>query len=271
MARLVYFRRGFFARFLRPGLETHERLFGKYRFVMNLSAGRLQRIFFLKPDCYEMETQEALRKLIKPGMTVLDIGANTGYFSLLMADLVGPSGSVYCFEPFPGNFELLKTNVQSNGLAQVHIFLLALSDRCGSAVLSVNPINDGGHSLGDLTHNPDLAGYDQDKLMENVQTETLDSFLHQQKIPRVDVVKIDVEGAETLVFAGAANLLSSPQSPALICEIGDSAQGQAGKTEKDLRRLLYSYGYKSYWLRDTFQEFGLEIPITELTNVLFKK
>src|SRR5262249_28882977 len=145
MARMVHFRRGFFARFLCPGVETHTRLFGHYRFTMDLSLGYLQKIFYLKSDIYELETQTALRKIVRPGMTVFDIGANTGYFSVFLADLVGPQGRVYSFEPFPANFRWLQENIKANRLDQVQCFPLALSDRRGTAVLTANPINDGGH------------------------------------------------------------------------------------------------------------------------------
>src|SRR5437762_1103185 len=139
LARAVYFRHGAFKAFQLPRRETHRRLFGKDRFQMDLSYGMLQKTLFLKPDTYEPETQQALRKLIRPGMTVFDVGANSGYFTLLMADRVGPAGRVYSFEPHPANFELLLSNIQANSLAHVHAFKLALSDRRGEAVLSLNP------------------------------------------------------------------------------------------------------------------------------------
>ncbi len=269
VAQLAFPRQGFFARFLWPAQETHDRLFGKYKFTMDLSLGRLQKIFFLKADDYEADTQAAFRKLIKPGMTVFDIGANSGYFTLLMADLVGPEGRVYSFEPFPVNFNLLKTNVLFNGLENVHLFQSALSDRRGEAILHINPVNDGGHSLGDFEDNPDLAGRDKKKLKELVRTETLDEFMAAQKIDHVDIMKVDVEGAETLVFAGAKKLLARRDAPILICEVGDIAQKQVGKTEKKLREELYAYGYRSYELTDPFEEFNK--PIKGLMNVLFMK
>ncbi len=92
-----------------------------------------------------------------------------------------------------------------------------------------------------------------------------------QAIDHVDMIKIDVEGVETLVFAGAKQLLSQPDTPMILCEVGDIAQRQLGKTEKDLRKLLYAYGYRSYWLKDNFKEFGIETSVKGLVNVLFKK
>jgi FkbM family methyltransferase len=264
-------RRGVFARFLRPVPETHQDLFGKYTFQMDLSLGWLQKILFLKPENYEAETQEALRVLIKPGMTVLDIGANTGYFTVLMADLVGPTGRLYSFEPFAANLRLLKDNVKANHLSWVQVIPVALSDHEGTAILHINPVNDGGHSLGDSGTNSDMAGWDRAALQETVATETLDGFLEKNGVARVDVIKIDVEGAETLVFAGASKLLSRVDAPVLLCEVGTIAQSQVGKTEGELRDLLYSHDYRSFWLKGRHEEFDRTVPVKGLENVLFSK
>ena len=90
VSRLTYFRRGFYTRFLVTGVERHERLFGKYQFEMDLRLGRLQKIFYLKPGSYEPQTERFIRQNVKPGMTVLDIGANTGYLTILLAALPAP-------------------------------------------------------------------------------------------------------------------------------------------------------------------------------------
>jgi len=215
LARGVHFRRGFFARFLRPAPETHTRLFGRYQFHMDLSLGRAAESLFLKPDNYEAETQDALRALIKPGMTVLDIGANTGYFSVLMADLVGPSGHVYSFEPFSVNFLLLQENILLNKFQQVQYFQKALSDRSGEAVLHLNPINDGGHSLGDFSENPDWWVGIAPNSKRPSKTQTLDEFIQEKGIAHVDVIKSMWRVSRHWFSAGAKKLLSQKDAPAI--------------------------------------------------------
>jgi FkbM family methyltransferase len=264
LARLTYFRRGFYARFLVPAIETHERLFGKYRFEMDLRLGRLQKIFYLKPGRYEQETERFIRQNVKPGMTVLDIGANTGYMTLLLADLVGAHGHVHAFEPMPANYELLRKNVQSNGLSQVHLHAFALSERKGEATLHIDPGNDGGNTIGDV-RGEDWNGH----AAITVATEALDDFLARPGIGEVGFIKIDVEGAESLVFAGAGKLLSRLDAPLIVCEVGDAAQQLVGTTELDLRKTMYGHGYQSYWLDG--RKFGPETPVKGLQNIAFAK
>ena len=264
VSRLTHFRRGVYTRFLVTGVERHERLFGKYRFEMDLRLGRLQRIFYLKPGNYEPQTERFIRQNVKPGMTVLDIGANTGYMTILLADMVGALGQVHAFEPMPANYELLRKNVDTNGLNQVHLHTFALSDRKGTATLHIDPGNDGGNTIGNVTG----KGWSGHSAI-SVATETLDEFLARTGIRKVDFIKIDVEGSESLVFAGARKLLSRPDAPLIVCEVGDPAQRLVGTTELDLRKTLYGHDYASYWLNG--RQFGPETAVKGLQNIAFAK
>jgi FkbM family methyltransferase len=263
-SRPTYFRRGFYTRFLVTGIERHEQLFGKYRFEMDLRLGRLQKIFYLKPGSYEPQTERFIRQNVKPGMTVLDIGANTGYMTILLADMVGVHGQVHSFEPMPDNYKLLRKNVDANGLNQVHLRNFALSDRKGEATLHIDPGNDGGNTIGNVTG----EGWNGHSSI-TVATEALDDFLERAGIAKVDFIKIDVEGAESLVFAGAHKLLSRPDAPLIVCEVGDPAQQLVGTTELDLRKTLYGLDYASYWLDG--RKFGSETAVKGLQNIAFAK
>lgn len=258
----LFERRGVFARLLCPAEETHEQLFGKYRFHMDLSLGRLQKILFLKPENYELETQTALRERLAPGLTALDIGANSGYFSVLMADAVGTSGRVYSFEPVPVSRALLEKNIAANRLRQIEVVPAALSDREGTAELHLHPSNDGGHSLGTLDEKGDTI---------QVNTDTLDHFIETRGIGPIAVIKIDVEGAEPLVFAGAQKLLSRPDAPDIVCEVSDLNQSQTGGSERAMRGMLYDKGYRSYSLDHPGLEILPETPVQGLVNLLFTK
>jgi len=264
LSRLTYFKRGFYTRFLVTGVERHERLFGKYQFEMDLRLGRLQKIFYLKPGSYEPQTEHFIRQNVKRGMTALDIGANTGYMTMLLADMVGAHGQVHAFEPMPANYELLRKNVDTNSLNQVHLHNFALSDREGKATLHIDPGNDGGNTIGNVTG----EGWNGHCSI-TVATEALDDFLGRAGIGKVDFIKIDVEGAESLVFAGARKLLSRPDAPLIVCEVGDPAQRLVGTTELDLRKTLYGHDYASYWLDG--HEFGPETAVKGLQNIAFAK
>jgi FkbM family methyltransferase len=178
---------------------------------------------------------------------------------------------VYSFEPCERSFQLLKENVSINNLYWVEVYRLALSDKIGKAILHLDPINDGGHSLLDLSNDPDLQGWDTKELIEVVETTTLDNFIKEKGIRNIDFIKLDVEGAETLVLEGAKNTLSSGKVSKIICETGTEAQKLMGKTEKDLRNMFYSYNFRSYFISETLTEFGPETSVERLPNILYTR
>jgi FkbM family methyltransferase len=139
------------------------------------------------------------RKLVQPGMVVVDAGANIGIYTLYAARLAGERGKVYSFEPTPKTFQILKDNVQVNGFLESGVVVLdraALSNRCGVAQLAVYAA-DGGH-------NTLFPGAEAGGTVE-VPTITVDKALSGEA--RVDVVKIDVEGAEPRVLAGMQTVI----------------------------------------------------------------
>lgn len=257
-------------KYLRPCVEICA-MGPKYEIVVDLSQGSLQEFFFLNAENYEFATQAVMRKFLKPGMTAIDIGAHTGFFTLLMADLVGVHGRVYSFEPHPQNYKLLKQNISHNSFSWVEAHNIALSNKTGQAILSINPVNEGGHSLGDFSNNPDLIGWDRQQLKVRVKTITLDAFVKGHNIDQIDFIKMDVEGAECLVIEGARDVLMGEKAPIILCEVGDKAQEQFGKKERDLRRLLYSIGYRSFFIGDKLREFNIETDVQGLPNILFLK
>lgn len=143
---------------------------------------------------YERETTRFFKKHVKRGMTVVDVGANVGYYTRLFSRLVGPEGVVYAFEPDREAFEFLRYNTER--LPNVKIFPYAVSDRDGEAHFYHIPKATQSHTL---VETPDAE-------VTTVKTVTLDAHIPE----RIDVIKIDIEGAETLVFAGMKRHLMGP-------------------------------------------------------------
>ena len=139
---------------------------------------------------------------IKPAMTVIDIGAHVGYFTCLAARLVGPRGLVLAFEPSPSNYELLLANVWRNGCFNVVCFPWAVGAEQGFARLYQSAENTGDNRL-DITEGRDSIP---------VRVAALDQITAIR--PPVDVVKIDVQGAEESAIRGMSELLR--QSPAVM-------------------------------------------------------
>lgn len=150
---------------------------------------------------HEPNETESIRNVLRPGMTVLDIGANTGYYSLLAANVVGNQGRVYAFEPEPHNFWLLTENIRLNQLTNIIAIQKAISDKTGKMKLYKDRWNFGAHTAAE--NNIEV---EQGTCIE-VDTITLDDFCAAEDIRQVDYIKVDVQGSEGLVFQHAGTLL----------------------------------------------------------------
>jgi FkbM family methyltransferase len=148
---------------------------------------------------------------VKPGMTVVDLGANIGYYTLLAASLVGPTGKIYAIEPFPDSFGLLRRNIEANGyVALVEPFRGAVSDRVGTARLYLG----GAANLHTLVR--DRSDEAMGPSLE-VDTTTLDAFLVGKR--PVDFLRMDIEGGECQVFDGMTETLKRPTLPTIFFEV----------------------------------------------------
>jgi len=150
---------------------------------------------------------------LKPGMIFFDVGANAGLFAISAAKKIGGKG-VFAFEPCSSTFDLLRRNLQLNRLADVNVIQNALGDLVCEGVLQINDRGrDGLNTLGQAIH-PDSKVVGQ----ENVRITTLDVFMNDHNVPRVDVMKVDIEGAELMMFRGARNLLARADAPLILYE-----------------------------------------------------
>ncbi|MDW8153540.1 MAG: FkbM family methyltransferase [Armatimonadota bacterium] len=157
-----------------------------------------------------------LRTLLRPNMTVVDVGANLGYFALLAARAVGPSGKVLALEPFPESYRLLKKNIQANGLQNVLPYAFAAGHRSGPDKLYFYP-QSNWNSLFLKNDKRKPLGWIE------VQVCTLNELLATE--PRVDVIRMDVEGAELAVLKGSDRILKKHR-PTLIIETHPTLMGE---------------------------------------------
>lgn len=167
---------------------------------------------------WEPETREIVSETLEPGMTFVDIGAHLGYFSLLAASRVGPTGHVYSFEPAPPSRELLLKSIARNNLGQIITVIPgAVKEAPGqiSFILEddalLNRIADSGPGPGRIT----------------VEAFSLDSYFSGLGFPRVDLIKVDVEGHELDVFRGMTELNRRNPGLKLVFEYGVTADGAA--------------------------------------------
>jgi FkbM family methyltransferase len=180
---------------------------------------------------FDLEVAELIFRLLDPGETGLDIGANIGVMTSLMCARAGPKGTVWAFEPHPQNLLELKANV---ALAQRHdtatpvVHQLALSDQTGTALMDAGSDWAGNRGLSKIvTDNPATAHF-------TVQAATLDSLF--SSTDRCHVCKIDVEGHELQVFKGSRSILSRKQIRDIIFE-------DLGEYPTDVQKLLRDNGH----------------------------
>ena len=169
----------------------------------------------------EPGVRRVLQALATPGGVAVDVGANVGLLTLALGIAVGPSGRVYAFEPEPGPRRHLLKTLQLNGLKWVEASDLAIGAQVETAAFNVSPII--GHSS--LYALPDDEG--QGRLLQ-VEVKPLDELLPTGS--RLDVVKIDVEGAELDVLAGMSRLIDENADIALVAEYGPSHLARVGIT-----------------------------------------
>jgi len=162
-------------------------------------------------DRYERATTELFKQLLRPGMVFVDVGANIGYFSLLAAKLVGAGGKVYAFEPEPGNHALLCKNINLNSYSNVHAVQKAVSNKSESTLLFLSALDSGSHSL----YSEAARGIQ--KSVE-ITTTSVDEFLESENWPGIDLMKIDVEGAELEVLEGMGDLVERSPELKLVVE-----------------------------------------------------
>jgi FkbM family methyltransferase len=160
---------------------------------------------------YEQAKVTAVRAFLKPGGTFIDVGANKGDFALLAAKIVGESGKVICVEPDLTNSTWIRRSIDLNGYKNITLCDLALSDRDGEATLYLGA-KSGFHTLLRGAPERDLGS-------RQVRTRRVDSLLEELGMQSVDVMKIDVEGAELQVLKGAVRTLRTNPDVVLLIDI----------------------------------------------------
>ncbi len=187
-----------------------------------------------------------VKRSLRPGMVVFDLGANLGQYTLLAARCVGKGGRVHSFEPSRRMFGELEFNVRLNGLSDICVLNpLAVSDVCGPANLS--RYERGAEVYGSLgchtRTEAAMIGH------ECVKTVTLDDYMGQMRVERVDFIKMDIEGAELLALRGAERLLSQRDAPTILLEMADVNTEGFGYKASEIWDFLEEREYRIFVLK----------------------
>lgn len=174
---------------------------------------------------YELEKQAAVRRLVKPGMKIFDAGANAGFYTLAFSRLSGMTGHVWAFEPLPDNLRNLRRHIALNTLQNVTVVEAALSDRSGTARFLSAPSN----AMGRLSDEGEIT----------VRTVSIDETCQRVGVP--DLLKLDVEGAESAVLEGARETLARHRPVLLLATHGR-------EQERRCVEILEAAGYEFSYL-----------------------
>jgi FkbM family methyltransferase len=186
-------------------------------------------------DSWEPEVTQTIDRTVLPGMTVADIGAQSGFYSLLLSKRVGTQGRVIAFEPLPANYRLLEENLRLNKIENVIVCREAVADRTGQLTFQF-PSDEPSLIAGPVLPEDDTGTF-------AVACVSLDEFVSRSEIS-LDLIKIDVEGAEGSVLAGAAKTLQQFH-PTLIIELHHA--GSQPRLHAVPAR-LQAMGYSIEWL-----------------------
>lgn len=193
---------------------------------------RLLASLMWKFSSLEAFETELLRKAIRPGMIVADIGANIGYYTLLMGQLVGPKGVVHAFEPDPNNFRLLVKNIAANNLPNIIPIQKAVSDRSGMIKLYICKEHRGDHRIFES---------DDNRPSIDVAQTSIDDYFENN--PNLDLIKMDVQGAEQLVIKGFTKTIKSNEHIVIITEFSPDLLRKSGGDPEEFLKSLIIFGF----------------------------
>jgi FkbM family methyltransferase len=188
-------------------------------------------------DGYEQENFEFYKQAIKPGDHVIDIGGHIGLHAVVFSKLAF-NGKVYVFEPAPNSYAIIKNTIKINKLEdRILLFKEAVSDKKGNTVFYINdsPLADNANSL---------VQYRTDKklLKVDVPLISIDEFIAEKNIPKIDFIKIDAEGAELDVLKGAVKCLADLK-PKMTLGLHPSAIKEKGDSLAEIFDILHKHNY----------------------------
>lgn len=204
---------------------------------------------------YEPELREIFRSILRPGRVAFDVGANVGWHTLLMANLVGENGRVLAFEANPSVCDRLHENLNINHFRQVEVVPYAVADFEGTVEFHGPESDDASSGSGHIITN----GGKVDQNIIRVETRRLDSVASTARIERLDLIKIDVEGFEWPVLRGGQQTIAKFR-PHIIFEYNAEYVSRSGTDPKAIAEFFRTHRYRLFAIKRTWAE------LIELSN-----
>ena len=205
-------------------------------------------------ETYEMDTVKVVERLLSPGMSFLDIGAHVGYYTLLGARLVGPNGTVYAFEPQPDVYRLLVKNIHMNGYSGIVVPIQkAVTEKGGSVLLYDSEKDSCSASI--------FSGSSVSTVTVECESVSLDEFFGAQGWPAVDLIKMDIEGAEPLALGGMLEVSRRNEYLKLVVEYNSYHQSKAGVAPEQFFAVLEELGFSRFYAIRLGKLLPIRIPV----------
>lgn len=209
----------------------------------------------------ELPVQRAVVQRLLSGSVFYDIGSNIGFFALLGARAVGPTGHVYAFEPVPNNAKCIESNARSNRFTNITVVSEAVGAESGTAELLLTP-HPGGATLSRPDAGEEVTG------SLRVPMVSVDDLVGSDRVRPPDLVKIDVEGTEAEVLAGMEKTMAE-HTPVLVVEVDDSDRDIAERKYQALREQVEAAGYRVERLEPAYRGMDwavlhfVAVPVTQ--------
>jgi FkbM family methyltransferase len=221
---------------------------GRFMYVHAEDGGVAHQLIIYRE--YEPYESSLVRKYLTPGMTVYNIGANLGYYTLLASECVGPSGKIFAFEPASENVELLRKTISDNSNFNVEICAMAVSEEAGAAMLSISETNSGDHRLTTMTGRENV----------NVEVTSVDIFIAEGH-PPPEAIIMDVQGAELDVLRGAESLLRAKNPLLLFTEFWPGGLNDRHPNgAQEMLRILERAGFQLHQIDERKKQL---MPVTQ--------
>lgn len=208
--------------------------------IFNSPKQRFAKLLHFLKTRYRVEKRAEVAELahvIEPQAIIFDIGAHFGQYAKAFAELNGGTTQVYCFEPVGYTRDILNKVVKP--YRNIRVFSNGFSNTPGEAAINI-PVKKSGKIGPGLAHLG--AETSRDFVQENITLDTVDNFVDAHALPRLDFIKMDIEGPELMVLQGALQTLQKHR-PAVFCEVSHPHMARMGLRPEDLFTLMHDAGY----------------------------
>jgi FkbM family methyltransferase len=206
------------------------------RVLCNPADKRIAPLEILNFGTYEADHAAMMSALVWEGKTILDVGANIGFYTISLARQF-PAATIWAFEPVPATFAYLRENLELNAVTNARIFNIGLSDQEGEQIYYFSPCNSVSASAARVAEEADTTAV-------VCRVRRLDKFVREHRL-QIDFLKCDVEGAEYLVLRGAAETVRRDQ-PVIVAEMLRKWAAKFHYEPNDIIRFLGALGYRCF-------------------------